>query len=141
METATSVFLAKLIGPVLLVVGLGLVMNRAVYREVAEEVLRSRALTYESGLLALTAGLAIVLNHNVWTIKAWLLIITVTGWLLVLRGLLRILRPQQTSDYVTQLIARWPPILSVSGALIGFFGGVLIWHGYFEDAGLAVKVS
>jgi hypothetical protein len=133
METATAAFLAQLLGPLLFLVGLGLVINRDVYREVAEEVLRSPALTYESGLLALTAGLAIVLNHNVWTTKGWLLIITVTGWLLVLRGVLRILMPQQTSEHVTQLLARWPQILTVSGLLIGFFGGVLIWHGYVED--------
>jgi hypothetical protein len=132
MVTETSVFLAQLIGPILLLVGLGLVINRDVYREVAEEVLRSRALTYESGLLALTAGLAIVLNHTAVN-KGWLLIITATGWLLVLRGVLRILMPQQTSDRVTQLLARWPQILTVSGVLIGFFGGVLIWHGYVED--------
>lgn len=132
METETSVFLAQLIGPILLLVGLGLVLNRDVYREVAEEVLRSRALTYESGLLALTAGLAIVINH-MWVHKGWLLIITATGWLLVLRGVLRILMPQQTSDQVTRLLARWPQILTVSGLLIGFFGGVLIWHGYVED--------
>jgi hypothetical protein len=133
METATAAFLAQLIGPILFLVGLGLVINRDVYRAAAEEVLRSRALTYESGLLALTAGLAIVLNHNVWTTKGWLLIITVTGWLLVLRGVLRILMPQQTGDRVAQLLARWPQILTVSGFLIGFLGGVLIWHGYIED--------
>jgi hypothetical protein len=133
METATAAFLAQLIGPILFVVGLGLVINRDVYRAVAEEVLRSRALTYESGLLALTAGLAIVLNHNVWTTKGWLLIITMTGWLLVLRGVLRILMPEQTGERVMQLLDRWPQILTVSGLLIGFLGGVLIWHGYIED--------
>jgi hypothetical protein len=69
----------------------------------------------------------------VWTTKGWLLIITMTGWLLVLRGVLRILMPQQTGERVMQLLDRWPHILTVSGLLIGFLGGVLMWHGYIED--------
>ena len=131
METST--FLAQLIGPILLLVGLGLLINRTANEAVAKEVLRSPALMYGSGLLALTGGLAIVITHNVWTLKGWLLIITVTGWLLVLRGLLRILIPQQTSDIVMRFITRWPQVLSISGILIGFFGGVLIWHGYIGN--------
>jgi uncharacterized protein YjeT (DUF2065 family) len=127
-ETAT--FVAKFVGPILFVVGLGLVLNPSVYREIGKEVLRSPALTYTSGLLSLAGGLGIVVNHNIWTYKGWLLILTMTGWLLILRGLLRILIPQQTSDAVTKLVDRRPWIIPLAGVLLGFFGGVEIWHGY-----------
>ena len=53
---SNSIFLAKLIGPTLLVIGLGMVINGAAYRTMAEEFLRSRALIYIAGLLALRAG-------------------------------------------------------------------------------------
>ena len=62
----TSVFLAKLIGPVFLAVGIGLITNAATYRKMADEFLASTALIYLSGLLTMTAGMAIVLTHNVW---------------------------------------------------------------------------
>lgn len=43
---------------------------------------------YLSGVLAFVAGLAIVRAHNLW-VRAWPLLITVTGWFLLLLGLIR----------------------------------------------------
>ena len=43
---STSVFLAKLIGPILIVIGVGMLVNARVYRALAEEFLRSHALIY-----------------------------------------------------------------------------------------------
>jgi hypothetical protein len=57
----TSVYLARLIGPVMLAVGIGLLVNPAAYRTLAREFLDSTALVYLSGLLTMTAGLAIQL--------------------------------------------------------------------------------
>ena len=61
----TSLFLARLIGPIFIIIGIGLLLNRDMYRTAAEEVFKSRALFYVFGALALAGGLAIVLNHNV----------------------------------------------------------------------------
>ena len=78
----TSIFLAKLIGPVLLAIGVGLLVNSAAYRTMAEEGLRSRVLIYLTGVLTMTAGLAVVLNHSVWAAD-WRVIITLLGWLAI----------------------------------------------------------
>ena len=75
----------------------------------AEEFLRSRALIYLSGLLTMTAGLAIVLAHNVWA-RDWPVLITVLGWLATIGGAVRIVhsrpgqRPSATRDART---SRW----------------------------------
>jgi hypothetical protein len=45
----TSTFLAQLIGPVLLVMGVGMVANRQGFRTMAEEFLASRALIFLAG--------------------------------------------------------------------------------------------
>src|SRR5437660_1159598 len=47
----TSVFLARLIGPVMLVIGLAVFANQRAFRDMAEEFLASRALLFLSGLL------------------------------------------------------------------------------------------
>ncbi len=62
----TSLYLAKLIGPTLLVIGIGMLINRDGYRDMAREFLGSRALIYLAGILAFVPGLAMVLAHNVW---------------------------------------------------------------------------
>ena len=75
----TSIFLARLLGPSMLVVVAGLIVNRTNYRALVHEFLDSPALIYLAGLLALVAGLAIVLTHNVW-VMGWPVIITIFGW-------------------------------------------------------------
>ena len=63
----TSLFLARLIGPVMLAIGLAVFANQRGFRDMAEEFIASRALIFLSGFLLMPAGLAIVLTHNVWT--------------------------------------------------------------------------
>src|SRR5712692_4192960 len=95
LSMQTSIYLAKLIGPVFLAVGLGLLLNAATYRKLAEEFLASTALVYLSGVLLMTAGTALLLAHNVWTAD-WRVLITLLGWLAAIGGAARIIVPQGT---------------------------------------------
>ena len=125
----TSIFLAKLIGPALIVIGLGLVFNRAIYQVVAEEVIKSRALLYLFGALNLVVGLAIVLTHNVWA-PSWKLIITIIGWFALVRGALRLLIPQQIGDFLSRILTRGPQVLFGTGVVAILVGAVLAWKGF-----------
>lgn len=125
----TSLFLARLIGPIFIIIGIGLLLNRDTYRTAAEEVIKSRALFYVTGALALAGGLAIVLNHNVW-VWDWPVIITVIGWLMIVRGTFRILFPQQIGDLAARMLARGPQLLLVSGAVVFVLGAILSWKGF-----------
>ena len=75
----TSIFLAALIGPVMLVAATGMLLNPASHRAMSLAFLDSPPLIYLSGVLAMIAGLAIVLYHNVWAAD-WRVIITLFGW-------------------------------------------------------------
>lgn len=88
-----SIFLAKLIGPLLAAIGVAMIFNADTLRAMAQEFLKSYALIYLSGLLALTAGLAIVNTHNEWTAD-WRAAITLIGWLAVIGGVIRIVFPR-----------------------------------------------
>ena len=74
----TSIFLARLIGPFALALGLALLVHGAGFRVLANEFLASPALVFLSGIVTLPAGLAIVLTHNVWTAD-WRVVITIVG--------------------------------------------------------------
>jgi hypothetical protein len=124
---STSVFLARLIGPVMLVIGLAVFANPRGFREMAEEFLASRALMFLSGLLIMPAGLAIVLTHNVWTAD-WRVLITIFGWLNAIGGALRLFGPlfvvkaghaMLNQPYFTLVAAA---IWVVLGLLFCFFG-------------------
>jgi hypothetical protein len=98
-----SIFLARLLGPLLLLPGIGLLVNPRAFRAMATEVVGSVTLVYLFGLLDFAAGLAIVLVHNVWTVN-WRVLITLIGWLLLIRGAARILITDTLIGYAKALI-------------------------------------
>lgn len=125
----TSVFLAKLIGPILLVMGMSMLTNADGFRAMAQEFLRSRALIYLAGLIALVPGLAIVLVHNVWVLD-WRVIITLFGWLGIIGGVLRLLLPEQVSEIGTAVVER-KEYLAGGGVAVITVGLFLSLFGYF----------
>jgi len=127
---ANSIYLAKLIGPIMLAVAIGVFVNAKVYRALADEFLRSRALIYVSGLLLMTAGMAIVLRHNVWR-PNWPVLITVLGWLAVVGGAVRIICPQGT-ERIGRVIMNRRGAWIAAGAVWGVIGAILCFYGYFR---------
>src|SRR3981189_1257865 len=89
---STSVFIARLIGPIMLVIGLAVFANQSAFRAMAEEFLASRALIFLSGLLIMPVGLAIVLTHNIWAADGRVMI-TLFGWLNAIGGAVGLGRP------------------------------------------------
>jgi len=124
----TSIFLAKLIGPILLVAGVAMLVNRKELDALAHEFLRSRAFLVLFGFIDLAAGLAIVLTHNVW-IADWRVIITLLGWLLLVRGLVRIFLPDQVKAFATKVL-RNANAVTTSLAVTAALGLVLSYFGY-----------
>jgi uncharacterized protein YjeT (DUF2065 family) len=124
----TSLFLAKLIGPVLIVIGLGLLVKPTNFREMATDFLASRAMIFLAGLLTLVTGLAIVLTHNVWEFN-WPVIITILGWLSVGGGVFRILFPASVQAMGTSMMDK-PAMMTVSGIIQIVLGLWLCYAGY-----------
>jgi uncharacterized membrane protein HdeD (DUF308 family) len=127
----TSLFLARMIGPVLLAIGIALLINQRSVREMATEFLASKALIFMSGVLSLLGGLAIVLTHNVWD-ASWPVAITLFGWFLAIGGAFRIIFPDSVKSMGASLLDS-PVLLNVSGVAHGLLGAVLCFIGYFTD--------
>ena len=125
---ATSLFLARLLGPLLIVVGASLLLNPKLFRAMAGEIVASVTLVYLFGIFDFTAGLAIVLVHNVW-LPSWRLIITLLGWLLVLRGAVRVLATERMMRFAKPLLSG-KNIYLISGLVCVGLGLVLCYFGY-----------
>ena len=124
---STSVFLARLIGPVMLVIGLAVFANQRAFRDLAEEFLASRALIFLSGLLIMPVGLAIVLTHNIWAADGRVMI-TLFGWASAVGGAVRLFAPAYVMQAGRAMLKRphFIPIAAaiwvVAGALFCLFG-------------------
>ena len=124
----TSIFLAKLIGPVMIVIGLAVLLNQDGFRQLSQEFLASRALLFLSGLVLLPAGIAILIVHNIWRLD-WRVLITIIGWLIVVSSAVRLLAPRFVAERGGVLLkeSQMPVIAGIIWAAIGF---VLFFFGY-----------
>ncbi|MEJ2434830.1 MAG: hypothetical protein P8Y53_17325 [Pseudolabrys sp.] len=125
----TSIYLARLMGPIGIAIGAGMLVNSRVYRRMAEEFLESYALIYFSGLIAGTAGLAVVLAHNVWSAD-WRVVVTLLGWAAFVGGIVRIVLPQFTRTIGNAMFER-PLVFKIGGAITLALGLGLGYEGYF----------
>jgi hypothetical protein len=122
-----SVFIARLIGPVMLVIGLAVLANQRAFRDMAEEFLASRALLFLSGLLIMPAGIAIVLTHNIWAADGRVMI-TLFGWLNAIGGAMRLVAPATVMRTGHAMLRRpyFVPLAAatwiVAGSLFCLFG-------------------
>ena len=124
----TSIFLARLIGPVMALVGVSLLVNELAFRKMAQEFLRSPALIFFSGMILMPAGLAVVLSHNVWVLN-WPLIITLLGWIAVISGALRVFAPDRAIKIGKKAIMRKEYTTAAAAFWLGTALSVMAWGG------------
>jgi hypothetical protein len=98
------VFIARLIGPAFVAVGLGVLANGPFYTALILEAVHSPTLIYFSGLMALVPGLAILNVHRSWS--GWPVIITIIGWLMVIGGVIRLVLPATTATLASDLYSK-----------------------------------
>jgi hypothetical protein len=125
----TSIFLARLLGVPLLVIGAAMLLNQAYYRALIGEVIASKAGFYVASALGVIVGLAIVLAHNVWTAD-WRVLITLFGWFHFLRGVVSVLFPAQAMAFAARHIAGSQRVPLVPGSVAIVLGLIFCFYGY-----------
>jgi hypothetical protein len=125
---STSHIIARLVGPLFLVMGLGMVAETDTVRALSAEFLSNVSLIYLAGMITLVAGLAIVNVHNLW-VSDWRLIITIFGWLAVIGGVIRVLLPGQVQALGANMVAS-PAAMIIGGLVTLALGAVLSWNAY-----------
>ncbi len=126
MEPALTI--ARLIGPVLAIIGIGMLTNGGVYRQMAGQFLTLYPMIYLSGVLVLLAGLTILNRHHVWT-RDWRSLITAVGWIATCAGIFRILAPQFVT-FVGGRSSRIGTFFVGAGIVLLALGGFITFKGY-----------
>lgn len=103
----TSIYLAKIIWPLFIVIALSMIMSHNHYKEMIKKMWDNLLLMYISGLFAYTIGILIVLNHNIWVLD-WFVIITILWWLSLIKWVSLILFPNFTMGFANNLkLTKW----------------------------------
>lgn len=91
-----TIFLLKVIGLYMLIVGIAMLMNKKLYKKMMKELSSdSSSLTISIfGFLSLVIGLMIVLSHNLWG-SVPQIIISLIGWLSLFKGATLLIFPDK----------------------------------------------
>jgi hypothetical protein len=83
-----TTFLSKLIGLYCILVSLSMIAHKRATLEMVMALVHDAPVLFVVGIITLSAGLAMVLAHNVWSVGPLPIIVTFVGWLTLIKGLL-----------------------------------------------------
>lgn len=93
--SSRTIFLARLIGLFAVLLSLSELVHKQAMVETANALVRDRPLVLLLSMIGLLAGLAMVLAHNVWSGGALPVVVTLFGWILLIRGALLLFLPPE----------------------------------------------
>ncbi|ADI38248.1 hypothetical protein [Waddlia chondrophila] len=124
-----ELILAKILGIYFIAVSLALIFNPERIKRIYSEMLKSESLMFFGGIVAIFLGAWIVSVHNVWVLD-WPVIITVVGWISLIKGVGLI----SCSDFASRLefiYERSSEFFRFFGVIWGIIGLVLLYYGTF----------
>jgi hypothetical protein len=122
-----TIFLSRLYGLFLLLVGLAIATHAQVTSLKITELVHNTQVIFLWGLLTLLAGLAAVLAHNVWSGGAVSILVTLLGWLTLLKGLLLLFLP---TTWMMGFVGVGARLIVLYAALAILLGAFLTYSGF-----------
>ena len=122
------VIITRIVGPLFAVIGIGILLNQKLYSDMIGQAVLVPVVIYLSGLLAFTAGVAILNGYRAWTAD-WRIIITILGWLMVIAGIIRIVLPAVTASLALTLYSGTAG-MAIAGIIVLAVGAFFSFEGY-----------
>ena len=121
--SSRTAYLSRLLGLFAIVVALAMITYKQETVETIAALMSNSASVFAVGLIAVAAGLALILAHNVWSGGAATVIVTLVGWLSLIKGLACLFLPQQTLAGLagSQRYERLFYLSPVISLLLGFY--------------------
>lgn len=121
-------FVAQVAALVYLSIGIGMLVDKAYYKKLFDDIFKDTSAIYLGGFMALIAGFAIVTYHNVWE-QSWVVLVTIIGWLALVKGVLLLAFPSSFLAWSKSLfgpknMGTYSFIILVLGLVFGYFGFV-----------------
>lgn len=98
-----SAFLAKLIGLYFIIVALICIFRKRQIEAMSKEFISSKSALAVSAEISLIFGLVIAIDHSIWEFS-WRGLVTLLGYLMILRGILRFAFPNFVKKIASKLM-------------------------------------
>jgi hypothetical protein len=100
--------------------------------KVLNDIAGNRSSLFMVGVILLLSGLSVVPAHNIWNAGLLPLVITLIGWVLILRGIMSMFVP---GDGIARMIS-WLKVEELSwhyAILVPVIGAYPSWAGFTKD--------
>jgi hypothetical protein len=130
--SSRTLFLSRLTGLYCILVALSMITRKQATLESVTAVLRDPSMMFVLGAITLVAGLAMVLAHNIWSGGALTVIVTLVGWITLVKSLFFLFLPPELEAgfFLRQL--HYQELFYVYGA-ISLVLGVYLTYGGFKS--------
>lgn len=125
-----TVFLSKLLGIYCIIVALSMIVSRQLVVETVITLVHNPPALFFAGLIAMVIGLAMILAHNIWSGGALPVIVTLIGWLTLIKGLLFLFLPWETVAGLYIGALHHEQLLTVDAAFLLALGTYLTYGGF-----------
>ena|ERR1700688_3426821 len=125
-----TLFLSRLIGLYCILVGLSMMTHSQATVETVTALLQNPSMTLILGVITLAAGLAMVLAHNIWSGGTLVVVVTLVGWMALVKSLFFLFLPpeMETRLFLQQL--HYQQLFYLYGAISLALGVYLTYGGF-----------
>jgi len=128
--SSRTIFLSRLIGLYCILFVSSMFLHRDAGVDAVAGILHNPSEMLILSVFTLAAGLAMVLAHNIWSGSALAVVVTVVGWLMLLKGLFSLyLLPEVEADCILRCL-RHPQLFYVCMAPSILLGIYLTYGGF-----------
>ena len=113
---------------VYLSIGVGMIFNLDIYKKMFAEFIENGCILYLGGIMALVVGFLLVTFHNTW-LRSPSTIITVLGWLALIKGIVILVLPKAMISLTKALVAS-DKFLKIEMVLVMVLGLLFAYFGF-----------
>ncbi len=125
-----TIYLSRLFGLSCILIALSMMFHKQAVVEMVAGLLRDPSMMFLAGVLALVAGLAMVLAHNIWSGGALPVVVTILGWLTLLKGLMFLLLLPGDAEGLYMRTLHYSQLFYVYMAICLAIGAYLTYGGF-----------
>lgn len=116
--------IAEVMGIMMVGLGLSILFNKKTVMSVLEEATRSLGQLWTWGLVTLVMGAVVVTLNNVWS-SGLQLLVTILGWLMLIKGLYIVILPNLAASMYKK--ANKGAVMIIAGLILLVLGLVLLY--------------
>ena len=131
-----TLFLSRLLGLYYLLAALSMFLHKQTYVETVTALIHDSPVMFVVGIITVIAGLAMVLAHNRWSAGGLAVVVTLIGWITLVKGLLFLLLPSELDAEFFLSKLHYGQLYYFYGA-ISVVLGVYLTYGGFKSASRA----